>query len=337
MKILLAEYATAGGLDPRLSDGALIAEGLLMRNALLADLLDIPHNSVTVLHDEHLGMACQRQSARVAFIPVTSDQSFELIWQDQLARCHAAWPIAPETDGILERLCRDAGAAGAVLLTSPAQAVKLTGSKRRTLAALARCGIPTVPTQAVLPMDTPNHFPVVVKPDDGVGCAGSRVLRNAGEWRDWLERTEWHDTIVQPLIEGESRSLSALFARGQACVLSGNRQHARIVDSAFVLEACSVNLTDHDRGAADRLAAGVAAVIPELWGYAGIDFIESDKGPVVLEVNPRLTTSYVGLREALGINVAAMVQDLCTTGLLPPRNLWRGETVEVNIGQKHGH
>ena len=38
--------------------------------------------------------------------------------------------------------------------------------------------------------------------------------------------------------------------------------------------------------------------------------MEAPGGPVVLEINPRLTTSYVGLRPALGRNPAALVLEL---------------------------
>ena len=54
--------------------------------------------------------------------------------------------------------------------------------------------------------------------------------------------------------------------------------------------------------------------IPGLWGYVGVDLMLAKEGPVVLEINPRLTTSYCGLRRALGINTAAMVLDLLRTG-----------------------
>jgi predicted ATP-grasp superfamily ATP-dependent carboligase len=53
---------------------------------------------------------------------------------------------------------------------------------------------------------------------------------------------------------------------------------------------------------------------------------------VVLEINPRLTTSYCGIRRALDINVAAMVLDLLEPGDLtrwprPPR----GSVVELSL------
>ena len=54
----------------------------------------------------------------------------------------------------------------------------------------------------------------------------------------------------------------------------------------------------------------IAHALPELWGYAGIDLIETQEQLLVLEINPRLTTSFVGIREALGVNVVESVLQL---------------------------
>jgi predicted ATP-grasp superfamily ATP-dependent carboligase len=79
------------------------------------------------------------------------------------------------------------------------------------------------------------------------------------------------------------------------------------------------------------LAGRLAATIPGLWGYVGVDLVLTREGPVILEINPRLTTSYCGLGRALGINTAAMVLSLLgrDTGTedLPLRTT--GTTVEI--------
>jgi predicted ATP-grasp superfamily ATP-dependent carboligase len=45
--------------------------------------------------------------------------------------------------------------------------------------------------------------------------------------------------------------------------------------------------------------------IPGLAGYVGVDLILTPGGPLVVELNPRLTTSYLGLRAATRRNLAA--------------------------------
>jgi predicted ATP-grasp superfamily ATP-dependent carboligase len=50
----------------------------------------------------------------------------------------------------------------------------------------------------------------------------------------------------------------------------------------------------------------VAKAIPGLRGFVGIDLVWHPRcGPVVIEVNPRVTCAYVGLSASLGRNLAA--------------------------------
>jgi predicted ATP-grasp superfamily ATP-dependent carboligase len=46
--------------------------------------------------------------------------------------------------------------------------------------------------------------------------------------------------------------------------------------------------------------------VPGLAGFVGVDLVLADGGPVVVEINPRLTTAYLGLRRACAANVAAL-------------------------------
>jgi hypothetical protein len=58
------------------------------------------------------------------------------------------------------------------------------------------------------------------------------------------------------------------------------------------------------------LALAVARALPGLWGYVGLDVIMTGTNLTVVDVNPRLTTAYVGLRKLLDTNLAAAVLDL---------------------------
>ena len=56
------------------------------------------------------------------------------------------------------------------------------------------------------------------------------------------------------------------------------------------------------------LARRIAAAIPGLRGFVGVDFVLGIDGrATVLEVNPRLTSAYVGLSARLGRNLAAEI------------------------------
>jgi predicted ATP-grasp superfamily ATP-dependent carboligase len=99
---------------------------------------------------------------------------------------------------------------------------------------------------------------------------------------------------------------------GAARVLSCNRQRVTIDDGRVRYHGGVVGGLEARRAAVAPIAARIAKAIPGLWGYVGVDLIDSPAGPLVLEINPRLTTSYFGLAAAIGRNPAGMV-----LGLLP--------------------
>ncbi|MDF9393681.1 MULTISPECIES: ATP-grasp domain-containing protein [Methylococcus] len=330
MDILVFEFITGGGLRHESLPPELAAEGELMLRALLEDLLEVPGIRPLILRDDRLDW--EHLPCGVMITPVAAADDFDRIWRDAIARCDAVWPIAPETGGVLERLCRQVERTATALLTSPASAVTVAASKIATAQALERHRLPVVPTQPCEARLDAAPAPVVIKPDGGAGCEGARVVRAGCELTPGAGR--W---VIQPLLEGDSLSLSALFSHGRARLLSCNRQHVEQAGDGFALRGCTVNALADPDGFWQALAGDVAKALPELWGYAGIDLIRTAKGPVILEVNPRLTTSYAGLKAATGENPAGLTLDLYRTGRLPaPRTQW-GTPVTLNLEHPDAH
>jgi predicted ATP-grasp superfamily ATP-dependent carboligase len=58
-----------------------------------------------------------------------------------------------------------------------------------------------------------------------------------------------------------------------------------------------------------------ARALPEARGYIGVDLVlgkaADGSRDYVIEINPRLTTSYIGLRAASQMNLAAAMVDAC--------------------------
>jgi predicted ATP-grasp superfamily ATP-dependent carboligase len=176
----------------------------------------------------------------------------------------------------------------------------------------------------------------VLKPDDGAGCDDTvRVPHwHAARERLTLEPGRY---VAEPWVEGDPMSLSLLANRGQAVLLACNRQLVKIEEGCLTLTGLQVNAVPDPTGAYAELAGRIALCVPSLWGYVGVDLVLGAEGPVVVEVNPRLTTSYCGLRHALGINVAAMVLSLLDSDhvQIPARPVGR-TTVELVLESSSG-
>jgi predicted ATP-grasp superfamily ATP-dependent carboligase len=248
-------------------------------------------------------------------VPAPGEDPFSLYVRG-LHATDAAWPTAPETGGALERLGRLTLTEGRVLLGSHPDAVQLTASKRATVSLLSALGMTAVPTYGPGDAIPARPGPWVIKPDDGAGSEGTVLVDGGSDARACLARMG-QGFVAQPWIAGEPLSLSLLCAAGAARVLSCNRQRVRVSDGRVALTGIGVNAAALRAAEFTPLAGRIAAAIPLLWGHVGVDLVASADGPVVLEINPRLTTSYVGVGRALGINPALAVLDLARTGRLP--------------------
>lgn len=305
MRIFVYEHITGGGMLNNPKVAALAPEGEMMLRALVDDLTAIPGVEVTAVRDARLA-----GDLPASIHAVRTAEEFWPTFRLAAGEADAVWPIAPEQNGILARVTREVIGSGRMLFGCRADAVDIATSKRATAEVLGHGGIPVIPVYADENSVPPEVNEIVVKPDDGAGCQDTRFFRDRAELRDWLQAHPDPNRIFQPFVRGEPRSLSMLCCDGRARVLACNRQKVEITAGAFRFDGVSVNAIPDRDGRYAELVSRVAGALPGLWGYCGIDFIESDGGPVVIEVNPRLTTSYAGLHRALGLNPAQLVLGL---------------------------
>jgi tyramine---L-glutamate ligase len=319
LKILVFEYITGGGCNRAELPESLASEGLLMLQALLDDLAEL-HEVETVL------MLDERMQASVRLPPtcdlhyLTPEHEVWDVFDGLIDESDAVWPLAPETGGLLARLCRLVQNQGKHLLCPGANAVEITGDKWLCYHQLVQCEIPTVPT--FLPEEwlvTDGEW--LVKPRDGAGALDTLVFNNPESCRAYLMQQAQDSFLVQPHVEGRKTSLSCLFREGQGWLLCANRQEFALENGRYRMTGLLVNMAS-DRSLYQSLVECIAQAFPELWGYAGIDLIEQDGQISVLEINPRLTTSYVGIKPALGLSCAGLTLELLegSPRIQPARN-----------------
>lgn len=305
-RILVYEHLSGGGWAADATDGAaagaLLAQGLAMRDAMVADLLDAADCSVsaavcapgnTLPHGAHpvWPRAGEPASAFVARQSLQHD---------------LVWGVAPETGGMLARLQRAVG--DARWLGCSAAAIALAGSKSATLQRLAAHGVQTPLAFAT----APDIRRWVVKPDDGAGALDTCVharLCDAREDQARRHRAAASATL-EPWIEGEALSLSLLAAPPHAELLSINRQHIALDPHGTLsyggVHVAAVRHDDARWQVLAGLATQVTRAVPGLRGFVGIDLVwHAQRGPVVIEVNPRVTCAHAGLSAALGRRLGA--------------------------------
>jgi predicted ATP-grasp superfamily ATP-dependent carboligase len=304
MRVFVYEHITGGGMLEDAGMSALAPEGDLMLRALVQDLKGVPGVEVSVLRDFRL------QADVPAIARVVRPDAFHEAFSQAVNSCDAVWPIAPETGGVLLRITREIEKSGRRLLGSRGEAIAIAASKKATAAVLARAGIAAAGVYSK-PDEIPAYLDAVVaKPDDGAGCQDTFLFTAREALHAWSSNRADAKTVFQPYVRGDARSLSILCCDGRARLLTCNRQKMTVSGGALRFGGVVVNALADEDGRYAALASAVCAALPGLWGYCGVDLIESDTGPVVIEVNPRLTTAYAGLRRAIGVNPAQLVLDL---------------------------
>ena len=308
MRVFVYEHLSGGGAAGAPEE--LIAAGREMRDAVVRDLLRAGDCAVSVAVGRHAPPAPAGANPMQALADETA-----AAFVARQSRLHdRTWVIAPETDGMLAGLQRvvDAGR----WLGCDAATIALAASKRATLAHAAEQGVATPLAFAA----SPATRRWVVKPDDGAGAVATRVHNTRAAALDDVEARQrrGESAVLEAWVAGEPLSLSLLCGPGHAELLAVNRQRLTI-DALGVLAFAGVQIdalphADAGRAGDPRIptlrawAQGLARAVPGLRGYVGVDLVwHAQRGPVLIEINPRVTTAYVGLSAALGRNLASAV------------------------------
>jgi len=247
------------------------------------------------------------------------------IFSSLLARMDAALIIAPETDGILARLSGLVQDAGVLLLGSSPEAVMIAGDKWACYQRFRQSNLQTPLTQLARAADAGPQarvigYPLVIKPVDGVGCEGVCLVTDESELAAALTKlcqvTLREEIILQSFIDGIHASVSLLVAEEGALPLSLNSQ-AIATGSPFAYKGGTVPLLHPSRERACSVAEAAVRLLPGLKGYVGVDLILKGDDVWLIEINPRITTSYLGLRCVLQLNLAQAIWRACCEGVLP--------------------
>lgn len=305
LRVLVAEWITGGGCLAQPLPASLMAEGRAMADSLVADLAPLADVQVRATRDPRLPAVASLAET------VWLDRRDDLlqILPSLIGPGELFWPVAPETDGALEALVRAGLAAGARAVASDPATIAITASKLETARRLAAAGVPVAPTMGSAEPLPESASGWVVKPDDGAGSVAARHVRSPRALAVAIAETPL--PVLQPWIEGEPLSMTLLCAAGAARLLTCNRQRIlETADGTLRFDGVVVAGAECHRPALAPLATTIAAALPGLFGLVGVDLVLGAAGPVLLEVNARLTTAYPGLRRALGVNPAALAMAL---------------------------
>lgn len=312
MRIFIHEYVSGGGLSGKPLPKGMAREGLLMLRAILEDFQASKEHEIRATIDSRLSHWLPSNLP----LAVIARRRYAEIFAASLDWAEAVLLIAPETDGVLERLSTQVEGAGKHLLGSNTKAVAVTADKGITDSRFRAWGFPTPRTHVIrLDADAIRQvkafgYPAVVKPVDGAGCEGISLIRRPAEIAPALRRlqraTRRQTFLIQEYVPGTPASLCCLSDGRRVLPLTLNTQYIR-TGSSFSYRGGTVRIDHPSRSAAFEVAHDLQQAFPGLKGYFGVDLVLTRSGPVFIEVNPRLTMSYIGLRRAFSVNLAEAI------------------------------
>ncbi len=327
MRILVHEWCCSGGLAAWQHGrgvgvtAALHAEGRAMFLALLRDACRDPELDVTALVDVTRPVPLP---ARVRIHSVAVGAEVDVLVAEA-GRAEMTIVVAPETDGLLASRVAAVRQAGGTVLASDAAFLAVAADKQATMHALAAVGVP-VPAGRLLVAgaEWPAGFctPAVRKPRDGVGGEDLVVVPRGARPPAPVPR----DTRLEVLAEGVPVGVACLCGHGPPVPLAPLRQRfAAGPGSAYVggepladrvAQRRATALAVRAIAAVTRAAGGLAR------GWVGVDMIlgpQADgRGDRVLEVNPRLTTSFVGHAAAAATSLVRQSIDVAAGRTVMP-------------------
>ena len=276
----------------------------MMRDAVLHDFSAVENMQILTTYDARLSKPFGVTDA----LAINEQDDVWATWASCMAQSDAVLLVAPETGGYLAQLSATAERLNKMVLGCHTQAVEIAADKYQTYQHLKRHNIQTPSTY--LYADWPqSECAWIGKPIDGAGCSDTEVFESTHQLDVWMQtRKESH--IIQPFVQGVPASFSMLCKSGKAYLLACNRQKMRFNDTKLEYQGGVVNDLIEYRDAFQHIAEKIAQAFSGLAGYVGVDLVVNGDDMYVLEINPRLTTSYVALHQACGVNPARMLLDL---------------------------
>ncbi len=329
LKLLVFEFFSGGGFVQGEISG-LIGEAYAMLRCAVEDFRKAGLEVYTTL-DHRIAQFDPPLRANRVEVVYSSDLSF---FREMVGAVDAAFLIAPETDNILYSLASEAVKAGANLLGPLPSAIELTTDKSKLLGIAKKLGL-KVPkhrlakingsTASVEKIAGSIGYPVVFKVLDGAGSEGMSLVSNYEEVPKAIEKirkVSGNETfLLEEYVEGVDASVSLVSNGERAFPLSLNFQSMNIMspDKESKYEGGYVPLKHRLKETAFEATKNLVENIEGLQGYVGVDLILSPDDVTILEVNPRLTTSYLGLRRVLKQNIADMIYKAITSRALPSK------------------
>ena len=325
-KIFIFEFVSGGGYNKVDIPSSLFCEGYAMLRTTIEDFKKLGFQIITLLDIRIEFLSQYLKADKIELVKKIDD--YIKIYTDCIKESSYCFIIAPEFSNILYNLTKIAKDNKKTVLSVDLEGICLGTSKLITYNFFLENKVNTPQTYAipfkkkfdldfVLQKFTTLRRPIIIKPEDGVGSESIFYFETKAQiihfFEDSNEKLDLsRNYILQEYIDGEDLSASII---NSVCskkpetmnliILSINAQNVKFKDSVndSIYLGGFTPVADYEllKNSLEKILKNMD--LSSFQGYFGIDFIKkADNSIHFIEINPRLTTSYIGIRNILEYN-----------------------------------
>jgi predicted ATP-grasp superfamily ATP-dependent carboligase len=330
--IFIFEFVSGGGFNQSTIPSSLLCEGFGMLRSIIEDFKSMNFFVSTILDSKISFLSHLLKIDTVAL--VGAKDNYLDIFEKYVEKSDYIFIIAPEFSNILYNLTKIAKKHNKIILSVNLEGIKLGTSKLTTYKFFRNCKISTPKTylipfkkrqidlKFILDKLTELKHPIIIKPIDGVGAESIYYFDNNNEINEFMVNENQNFNfkrtyILQEFIEGNDLSVSLInsslnldLEANSPIILSINSQYLTLGTFNCKSEyfGGSTPAESYEEIHKDLEVILNRSNLSQIKGYYGIDFIRrEDKSIYFIEINPRLTTSYIGLRNTINFNPVELI------------------------------
>ncbi len=329
-KIFIFEFVSGGGFNKSTLPISLFCEGFAMLRACIEDFKSIDFEIETLLDDRISKLNGILVANTISFVKKNDD--FIKIFKKILINNDYVFIIAPEFQNILYNLTKLVEDNEKNLLSVGSDFIQQFSSKYRTYEFFQSSKLNTPKTYLIpsnnngLNIKVLNNIfeklrkPIILKPEDGVGAESIFFIDNVEKLNEFIKQMNSNKEsfierpfIIQEYVSGQDLSVSFI---GRKLNLTENSYkplpiciNAQILNISKSTEPSQYfggysPIVSVPMNYLNQLVSALSKFKVE--GYFGVDFIKYTSNPnplYFIEINPRLTTSYLGIRNVFKENL----------------------------------
>jgi len=334
LDLLVLEHFSSGGVEETESlPFNILSEGFAMLRTCVDGFSKCKGVRVTTILDNRI--KDYSSIFNVKSIELLKGGSLSTFLNNVISDFDACLVIAPESDNILENYSSCIEHKTCLLAPSPF-AINFASNKLKVISLAKKLGIKIPPTVIV---SRNNDFdktlnpikalgtPLVVKPVYGCGCEGisfiknfdTKIIMKAIEKAFNSNKKIRPEIIVQKWIEGIPASVSLISNGLNSIPLCLNYQNIEISKDSPLIHYSGGHcpLIHEKKKEAFKMSQKLLSKIKGIRGYIGVDIVLTDDEIFLMEVNPRITTSFLGQYAFLGPKLNQMILDATLKQELP--------------------